>query len=104
IQWTLGATAHTVHGTFHLKRGSLVVDTATGKTSGEIVADATSGASGNDSRDKKMHQDVLESGRFSEVVFRPDSIVGKVALQGESKVQLHGTFVLHGTEHEISVP
>jgi hypothetical protein len=47
---------------------------------------------------------VLESGRFTEMVFKPNNLVGKVAPQGESRVQLHGIFVLHGSEHELSVP
>jgi len=104
VHWTLGSTLHTVHGTFVLKRGSLQIDPATGKASGEIVADATSGKSGNDSRDKKMHKDVLESMSFGEVVFRPDTFTGRLAGSGESILQLHGTFLLHGSEHELSVP
>jgi polyisoprenoid-binding protein YceI len=104
VQWTLGSSLHTVHGTFALKRGSLQLDPATGKASGEIVVDATSGKSGNDGRDKKMHKDVLESGRFGEIVFRPDSIAGKLEMQGESTVQVHGIIVLHGSEHEMTVP
>jgi polyisoprenoid-binding protein YceI len=104
IHWTLGATAHTVHGTFGLKRGTLRFNPATGKASGEIVADATSGESGNDSRDEKMHKEILESERFPEVVFRPDHLEGKVSPQGPSSVQLHGTFVIHGGEHELTVP
>jgi polyisoprenoid-binding protein YceI len=47
---------------------------------------------------------VLESGRFSEVIFRPDSITGKLDTQGESTVQMHGILVLHGSEHELTVP
>lgn len=104
IQWTLGATMHTVHGTFALKRGSLQLDTATGKAGGEIVADATSGASGNDSRDKKMHKEVLESAKFPEIVFRPDRVDGKVQSQGTLSLQVHGIFSIHGTDHEITVP
>jgi polyisoprenoid-binding protein YceI len=104
VHWTLGSSLHAVHGTFALKRGSLQLDPATGKASGEIVVDATSGKSGNDGRDKKMHKDVLESARFAEIVFRPDSIAGKVEMQGESTVQVHGVFALHGSEHELTVP
>jgi len=104
VHWTLGSTLHSVHGTFALKRGSLQIDPATGKASGEIVADATSGKSGNDSRDNKMHKDVLESARFGEIVFRPDSFTGKLAGSGESTIQLHGTFLLHGSAHDLTVP
>jgi polyisoprenoid-binding protein YceI len=104
IHWTLGSSLHTVQGTFALKHGSFQFDPATGKASGEIVADATSGKSGNDGRDRKMHKDVLESGRFGEIVFRPDSITGKLETQGDSTVQVHGIFMLHGSEHELTVP
>jgi polyisoprenoid-binding protein YceI len=104
IHWTLGSSLHTVHGTFALKHGSLQIDPATGKASGEIVADATSGKSGNDGRDRKMHREVLESGRFTEIIFRPDSIAGKLEPQGESTLQVHGVFILHGSQHELTVP
>jgi polyisoprenoid-binding protein YceI len=104
VHWTLGSTLHTVHGTFAFKRGMLRLDPATGRASGEIVADATSGESGNDSRDKKMHKEILESARYSEVVFRPDRMEGKIAAAGASTVQVHGMFLLHGAEHELSVP
>jgi polyisoprenoid-binding protein YceI len=79
-------------------------DPATGSASGEFVADATSGQSGNDGRDKKMHTEILESARYTEVIFRAKRIEGKVLAQGSSNVQVHGTFVLHGAEHELTVP
>jgi polyisoprenoid-binding protein YceI len=104
VHWTLGSSLHTVHGTFAFKQGSLQIDPASRKVGGEIIADATTGNSGNDSRDKKMHKDVLESGRFSEVIFRPDSFTGKLASQGDSTVEVHGTFILRGSEHELTVP
>jgi polyisoprenoid-binding protein YceI len=75
-----------------------------GKAGGEIIVDATSGNSGNDSRDKKMHKEVLESGRYAEVIFRPDRVEGSIAPQGTFTVQVHGLFVLHGGEHELTVP
>lgn len=104
VHWTLGSSLHTVHGTFALKSGGLQVDPATGRASGEIVVDATSGNSGNDGRDKKMHKEVLESSRFGEIIFRPTNIAGKLGSQGESTVQVRGVFVLHGSEHELTVP
>ncbi len=104
VTWSLGTTFHTVHGSFALKKGTLRLDPATGKASGEIIVDAASGKSGNDSRDKKMHKEVLESGRYAEVVFRPDRVEGKIAPQGTSTMQVHGILVLHGSEHELTVP
>lgn len=104
VHWTLGSTVHTVHGSFAFKKGTLQLDTSTGKARGEIIVDATSGNSGNDSRDKKMHKEVLESGRYVEVVFRPDRVEGKITPQGTFAVQVHGVFILHGSEHELTVP
>jgi polyisoprenoid-binding protein YceI len=104
VHWTLDSTLHTVHGTFLLKRGTVQFDPASGNASGEIVVAATSGESGNDSRDKKMHQEVLESAKYPEVVFRPDRIDGKIPLSGNWIAGIHGVFVLHGAEHELTVP
>ncbi len=104
VHWTLGATAHTVHGSFKISKGALRLEPDTGKASGEIFVAATSGESGNDGRDKKMHNEVLESARYPDIVFRPDHFDGKVAPTGSSTVQLHGTFALHGASHEMTVP
>jgi polyisoprenoid-binding protein YceI len=66
--------------------------------------DAASGASGSGARDRRMHKNVLESGRYPEIVFRPDRVDGRVAPEGVSHVQLHGTFTIHGASHEITMP
>ncbi|MGA8302008.1 MAG: YceI family protein [Terriglobales bacterium] len=95
---------HTVEGSFVLKRGTIQYDPATGKTSGEIVFDATSGKTGSDGRDKKMHKDVLESVRFPEISFRPDHAEGTLAVSGDSTLQVHGVFSIHGADHEITIP
>jgi polyisoprenoid-binding protein YceI len=104
IAFNLGDVLHTVHGTFQLKHGDLHFDPAAGKLSGEIIVDAKSGQSGNGMRDRKMHREVLESDRYSEIAFRPDHIDGSVASSGKSSVHVHGVFTIHGADHELSVP
>ena len=104
VKISLGASLHTVHGTFQLKSGTLQLDTASGKVSGAIAVDAKSGETGNGSRDRKMHKDVLESERYSEILFRPDRLEGTVAARGKCAVKVHGTFSIHGADHEIMVP
>lgn len=106
LHWTLDSTLHTVHGTFLLKRGSVQFDPQSGAASGEIVVAAASGDSGNDGRDKKMHREILESAKFPEIIFRPDHIVGTVPVpvSGSWTAGLHGVFLLHGAEHEFTVP
>ena len=100
----LGDVLHSVKGSFALKRGEIRFDPASGKIGGEILFDATSGHSGNQSRDRKMHKEVLESARFGEIGFRPDGVEGRVAATGTSTVQVHGMFRIHGAEHAITVP
>jgi polyisoprenoid-binding protein YceI len=104
VKFTLGDVLHTVHGTFHLKRGSLDFEPASGKISGEIVVDARSGDSGSGMRDHKMHKEVLESERYPEIAFHPDRVEGAVASQGKSAVRVHGMFNIHGADREITVP
>jgi polyisoprenoid-binding protein YceI len=104
VTFTLGDVLHTIRGTFHLKQGSLQLDPASGKITGAIVVDARSGESGSGMRDRKMHQEVLESGRYPEITFHPDRVDGTVSLQGKSSVRVHGIFGIHGSDHELTVP
>jgi len=104
VAFTLADVLHTVHGNFALKRGTIQFDPATGKASGELVVDAASGQSGSGARDKRMHQNILESARYPEIVFRPDRVQGKIEPQGTSQAQLHGIFLIHGSRHEIVMP
>lgn len=104
LHWTVGSTLHTVHGTFAVKSSIIRLDLGTGKAGGEIVVDATSGESGSEGRDKRMHKEIIESGKYRDIVFRPDHVEGKITLQGGVTTQMHGMFLLHGTEHELTVP
>jgi polyisoprenoid-binding protein YceI len=104
VEFTLADVLHTVHGKFLLKRGNMRFDPSTGKASGELVVDAASGNSGSSTRDRRMRSNILEADKFPEIVFRPDQVNGTVAEDGTSKVQVHGTFSIHGADHEIVLP
>jgi polyisoprenoid-binding protein YceI len=104
VHYTVETTLHTVHGTFTLKCGSIHFDPTTGKAGGEIVVVATSGESGNESRDKRMHKEILETVKYPDLIFRPTEVEGKVASSGPSDVKLHGIFSIHGTGHELTAP
>jgi polyisoprenoid-binding protein YceI len=104
LNFTLGATAHDVHGEFDLKRGEIRIDPATSLVTGEIVADAASGRSGSDGRDSKMQKDVLESAKYPEIVFRPDRIDGFSIANGAFHASVHGVFSIHGSNHEMTIP
>lgn len=104
IAFSLGATLHTVHGSFKLKSGALRFDTVTGEIRGEIVVDMESGESGNASRDRRMREEILETRRFPTAVFRPDRFEGRLSAEGDSQGNLHGRLELHGADHELLFP
>jgi polyisoprenoid-binding protein YceI len=104
IEFSLSGNMHTVHGKFALKSSTIRFDPSSGKISGAIVVDATSGDSGNGGRDKKMHREILESAKFSEIVFTPMQMTGAVAAEGASKVEVSGQFRLHGQDHDVTLP
>jgi len=104
ITFTLGDILHTVHGSFQLKRGDVEHQIAAKSVNGNLIVDATSGQSGNRSRDRKMHKEILESARFPEINFHPDHVEGNVATLGTSNIQVHGIFSIHGADHELTIP
>ncbi len=103
VEFTLGDVFHTVRGSFKVKQGTIRVDPAIGKAGGLVVVDATSGESGNGARDRKMHKDILESGKYPEISIEPVKASGTLAASGESQIELNGIFRIHGGEHEVTV-
>jgi len=104
IEFSLGSTLHTVHGTFALKSGAIRFDPSSGKIDGEIIVDAASGQSGSAMRDDRMHREILESAKFPEIVFTPTKVAGVIAAEGNSKLQVSGRFRLHGQDREVTFP
>jgi polyisoprenoid-binding protein YceI len=123
IDITLGATMHTVHGVFKLKNGQIRLDPSTGVASGAIIVDATSGDTGNSSRDKKMHGEILESAKFPEITFIPNhanvhtgapssaqtsqqtgtQLQALLAQHSAFQVDVSGTLRLHGGGHPTTL-
>lgn len=104
VHFTLGATLHTVHGTMHLKNGEIRFNLATGTASGQVVVDATSAETGNESRDRKMHREVLHSARYPEIVFTAQHASGTLQPTGKSQLRIAGTFELDGGTHPMTLP
>jgi len=101
VHYTVDSTLHTVHGTFNVKSGTMTLDPASGKAGGEVVVYATSGDSGNSSRDERMHKEILETKKYPDATFRPTQVEGAVALTGTSDVKVKGTINLHGQDHDV---
>lgn len=104
IGFALTGTGHEVHGVFHVASGSIQFDRTAPEMSGTIVVSASSGDSGDKSRDKNMHQKVLETDRYSDITFQPQSYTGAIAPTGDSTIQVSGIFTLHGMPHDLTVP
>jgi polyisoprenoid-binding protein YceI len=102
LHWNVDSTLHMVHGIFLLKSGTVRFNPNTGDAAGEVIVSATSGESGNGSRDKRMHKEILETARYPEVVFHPKHLDGKVNRFGPSDVRLTGTLSVHGSDHELT--
>ena len=103
VDITLDATLHTVHGQFRLKSGEISFEARSGNAQGAIVVDAASGNTENTSRDKKMHEEVLESKKFPEIVFLPTHVSGEIPTNGTSQVRVDGVMRIHGQEHPLSL-
>jgi polyisoprenoid-binding protein YceI len=103
IAITLDTTLHNVHGSFQLKSGQIHYDAATGKTTGTITVDARSGDTDNKSRDKKMHQEILESAKYPEIVFTPQQVRGSFDPHKASQLDVTGTFRIHGQDHDLAM-
>jgi polyisoprenoid-binding protein YceI len=103
VEFTVDSTLHTVHGNFQLTRGRIRFDSATGQASGELVVDSASGQSGSDGRDKRMHKEILESPKYSDIVFTPQHVKGAVAADGKSQVDVDGLLSMHGQSRPITL-
>ena len=102
VHWTVDSALHTVHGTFALKSGTVHFDPVSGRAGGEIIVYAPSGESGNGSRDKRMHREILETAKYPDVIFRPAQVEGTVGRSGGSDVKLSGTLSIHGADHNLT--
>lgn len=104
LEFTLGATMHTVHGHLVLDRGAIRFDPATGAISGELVSKTASATTEHEGRDKKMHEDVLESAKFPEIVLVPKRVVGTIPSSGKGNLSVEANIKIHGSDHTITIP
>ncbi len=104
VAFSLGDVLHSVHGTFHVESGSVQFDHSSPLISGSIVVAAGSGKSGNDTRDRRMSENVLKAPQFAQVTFSPKHMDGSISPSGDSTVQVDGVLTLDGTPHDLTVP
>ena len=96
VSFTLGTTLHVVHGTLPLAISAIDFDLESGVASGKLVIDAKGAETGNRKRDRKMHEEVLETQLYPAIVFRAEGVSGRLDEKGEGDVTLVGTLDIHG--------
>lgn len=103
VDFTFGATLHTVDGFMRAREGTVRIDPDTHEASGRFVLDATSAQTGVSRRDRKMHEKILESPRYPDIVFEPQRFSGELNPVGRSQLELHGMLELHGTKRPMDM-
>lgn len=104
VSFSLDSTLHRINGSARLAYARATFDPAGGEASGRFVIDAASTDTNNGLRDRKMHQKVLESDRFDEIVFVPTSLeVGEID-GNRAAVTLAGWIDIHGMEWPLRIP
>lgn len=104
VVFSLGDVLHTVRGTFHVSSGDVTFNPGSSEIAGDIQVAAGSGTSGNAIRDRRMSTSILDAPQFKVASFSPQRIVGKIAPNGDSTIEVSGIFTLHGSPHMLSVP
>jgi polyisoprenoid-binding protein YceI len=103
VEFTLSDVLHTVHGTFALKSGIIHFNPSKGSASGLVLVDVKSGQSGNSRRDRRMHEDILQSEQYPDATFTPAKMSGEFSPQGNSEIQVDGIFRIHGGDHPVTL-
>jgi polyisoprenoid-binding protein YceI len=101
IHWSLNGNMHTVHGTFKFKGGLITFDPSTGAAQGELLVDVQTGESGNQSRDSRMHKEILQSDKYPQAIFHPLKVTGTLKPGATQNVTVDGTFTIHGADHPL---
>ena len=103
VEFTLPDVLHTVRGTFAMKSGLIHFNPSNGSAAGFVLVDVKSGQSGNSTRDRKMHKEILQSEQYPDATFTPTKMSGPFSPQGSSEIQVDGTFRIHGRDHPITL-
>jgi polyisoprenoid-binding protein YceI len=104
VKMTLNTNHEVVNGAFHIQSGSINFDPTASHISGIVIVAASSGKTGNDSRDKKMNKDILKVDQYTTVSFAPKTYTGTIAPSGDSTIQVSGVFTLLGNPHDLTIP
>jgi len=109
VRFELQATGHVVHGTSQQVSGSVSFDpeNLSHKPAVSFRVQSATLETGNKSRDKKMREAHLETGRFPSIAFRATRLdaIAPTLRDGETQeIKVTGVLSLHGVDHPIELP
>jgi len=104
ITMTLKTTHELVNGVFHVQSGSIEFERSAPRMSGSVIVLSATGKTGNDSRDKKMKNDILKVDQYTTISFAPKTYTGAIGASGDSTIQVSGVFTLLGNAHDLTIP
>ena len=110
IAWELPATLHTVHGKVPELSGFIDIEeeASGGRVArGRVAVKAAAMTTGNDSRDRKMRDETLETSRFPEIVFELHSVAvewARIRPNEAASARVQGDLSVHGQSVSLAVP
>lgn len=104
VTFGFGATLHSVVGSLRVVEGAVRFDPESGQASGDIVLDMTTASTGNSRRDRKMHEKILETGRYPRAVYHVERVSGTFRPEGASDLLLRGVLDFHGVSQRLDLP
>jgi polyisoprenoid-binding protein YceI len=104
VHFELEATLHTVEGSARLERGELHFDPDTGAAAGRVVVDARSAETGIARRDSRMHDEVLQSVAYPQILFDASGLEVAERSADAARLVLRGTLTLRGEPHAVEIP
>lgn len=103
VRFTLADVLHTVHGSFAVKSGTIAFDPASGVAEGAVVVELDTGDSGSPTRDRLMKQNILQTAKYPEAIFRPEKVSGAPQPGSEQPITVEGVFSIHGKDHPLQL-
>jgi polyisoprenoid-binding protein YceI len=103
VRFEVDSTLHRVHGTVRLVSGEVHFDTDGGDATGRVELDARSADTGSSMRDGVLHDSLLESGRYPQVVFLPDRVDVVRRDGAHAVVRIGGHVEIHGDVHPLAI-
>jgi len=104
IRFTVGSLLRNVRGSFQLKGGALALDPDSTLAQGQLLVDAATAHTGSAAEDKRIREEVLESGRYPSIFFHAEHRRGELPkADGAADIIVEGMMNIHGADHPMQM-